>query len=197
MALQHEQQHLYIPRRRVNGPFRKVLTGVRRAGMFLYDHWAALITSLLGLVVLASFSVPLLAYFGLDRLSKQIFNAMHFICGQVPGHSPFICGHQCGLCMRCTAIYGTLFLTSTLFVFTKKRLPGIPWWLLGLLTLPMAWDGITQLFGLRESTTLLRLITGTLFGLGCALFTFPLVHKTMLESQMPLVDRLAEAHATQ
>jgi len=43
------------------------------------------------------------------------------------------------------------------------------------------------LFGLRESTTTLRLLTGAFFGLGCALFTFPLVQKTLLESQIPMV----------
>lgn len=159
----------------------------RRSGQFLYNHWATLILCVLGLVVFSAFAVPVLAYFGFDALSKHIYNAMHYICGQIPSHSPYICGHQCGLCFRCTAIYSTIFLTNAVFVFAKKHLRGIPWWMLGLLTLPMAWDGITQLFGLRESTTTLRLITGALFGLGCALFTFPLVQKTLLESQVPMV----------
>jgi len=182
MALHYIQQD-----QRANAKMRRVKAAWQRAGIFLYNHWATLIMCILGLVVFSAFSVPVLAYFGFDSLSKQIYNAMHYICGQIPSHSPYICGHQCGLCFRCTAIYSTLFLTSAVFVFTKKRLQGISWWMLGLLTLPMAWDGITQLFGLRESTTVLRLITGTLFGLGCALFTFPLVQKTLLESQTPMV----------
>jgi hypothetical protein len=37
----------------------------------------------------------------------------------------------------------------------------------------MALDGFTQLFGLRESNLLLRLLTGCLFGLGTALFVLP------------------------
>ena len=182
MALQHIQQD-----QQANENMRKVKAMWQRIGLFLYDHWATLIMCLLGLIVFSAFSVPVLAYFGFDSLSKSIYNAMHYICGQIPSHSPYICGHQCGLCFRCTAIYGTLFLTSAVFVFTKKRLIGIRWWMLALLTLPMAWDGITQLFGLRESTTTLRLLTGTLFGLGCALFTFPLVQKTLLESHTPMV----------
>jgi len=40
--------------------------------------------------------------------------------------------------------------------------------LLVLLFLPTALDGITQLFGWRESTNLLRLLAGTPFGLGYA-----------------------------
>ena len=182
MALHYTQQD-----QRVNGKMRRVKAAWQRTGLFLYNHWATLIMCILGLVVFSAFSIPVLAYFGFDRLSKQIFFAMHYICGQIPSHSPYICGHQCGLCFRCTAIYSTLFITSAVFVFTKKRIQGISWWMLGLLTLPMAWDGITQLFGLRESTSALRLITGALFGLGCALFTLPLVQKTLLESQAPMV----------
>ncbi len=182
MALRYMQQD-----QRVNGKMRQVKAAWQRVGLFLYNHWATLIMCILGLVVFSAFSIPVLAYFGFDHLSKQMYNAMHYICGQIPSHSPYICGHQCGLCFRCTAIYSTLFLTSAVFVFAKKRIQGISWWMLGLLTLPMAWDGITQLFGLRESTSALRLITGALFGLGCALFTFPLVQKTLLESRTPMV----------
>jgi uncharacterized membrane protein len=170
-----------------NGKMRRLKVAWQRIGLFLFDHWATLIMCILGLVVFSAFSIPVLAYFGFDSLSKQMYNAMHYICGQIPSHSPYICGHQCGLCFRCTAIYSTLFITSAVYVFAKKRPRGISWWMLGLLTLPMAWDGLTQLFGLRESTTALRLLSGALFGLGCALFTFPLVQKTLLESRMPLV----------
>lgn len=182
MALHHTQQN-----QRANGKMRQVKVAWQRTGLFFYNHWATLIMCILGLVVFSAFSIPVLAYFGFDHLSKLMYNAMHYICGQIPSHSPYICGHQCGLCFRCTAIYSTLFITNAAFVFAKKRLQGISWWMLGLLTLPMAWDGITQLFGLRESTTALRLITGALFGLGCALFTLPLVQKTLLESQTPMV----------
>ena len=55
--------------------------------------------------------------------------------------------------------------------------------------LPMAWDGITQMFGLRESTWVLRAITGTLFGLGNIWFVLPLIQKTLDET--PPVQRPA------
>ena len=48
--------------------------------------------------------------------------------------------------------------------------------------LPMAIDGTTQMFGLRESTWELRVLTGTLFGLGNVWFALPLIQKTILES---------------
>jgi uncharacterized membrane protein len=58
-----------------------------------------------------------------------------------------------------------MFLGGFVFVLSKKRLPGIPWWVWIFIVLPMAWDGTTQLFGWRESTWELRMITGSLFGL--------------------------------
>jgi len=45
----------------------------------------------------------------------------------------------------------------------------------------MAWDGTTQLFGWRESTWALRVITGTLFGGGTVWFALPLVHRLLSE----------------
>jgi hypothetical protein len=50
---------------------------------------------------------------------------------------------------------------------------------------PIAWDGITQMFGLRESTWVLRVITGTLFGFGNVWFALPLMQKTLLETTPP------------
>ena len=61
---------------------------------------------------------------------------------------------------------------------------GIPWWFWLLLILPMAIDGTTQMFGWRESTWELRVITGVLFGLGNVWFALPLVQKTLLETPM-------------
>ncbi len=51
-----------------------------------------------------------------------------------------------------------------------------------LLILPMAWDGTTQMFGWRESTWELRVMTGTLFGLSTVWFVLPLLQKALLET---------------
>jgi len=47
----------------------------------------------------------------------------------------------------------------------------------------LALDGTTQMFGWRESTWELRVLTGTLFGLGNVWFALPLIQKTILESR--------------
>jgi uncharacterized membrane protein len=151
-------------------------------GNFLMNYWATLITWILGIIVLAALSVPFLSYFGLNTISRPIFYALHFLCAQIPSHSFYLFGHQLGMCARNLSIYGSMFVGSLIFVLSKKRLPGIPWWFWVLMILPMAIDGTTQMFGLRESTWELRVITGTLFGLGNIWFVLPLIQKLLLET---------------
>jgi uncharacterized membrane protein len=55
--------------------------------------------------------------------------------------------------------------------------------------LPMAWDGITQMFGWRESTWVLRIVTGTLFGLGNIWFVLPLIQKSLVETLPAQISR--------
>lgn len=151
-------------------------------GNFLLNYWAHIITAAIGAVVGIAIAVPFLSYFGLDAISKPLFYALHFVCAQIPSHSFYIFGHQLGLCARNFSIYASMFGTGVVFIWTKKRLPGIPWWGWVILSLPMAWDGFTQMFGLRESTWELRVITGTLFGAGCMWFMLPFIQKILNEA---------------
>jgi len=154
----------------------------QKFGEFLLNYWANVVTIVLGLLVATALAIPFLSYFGLDSIAKPLFFTLHYVCAQVPSHSFYILGHQLGLCARNLSIYASMFLGSLVFVLSKKRLPGIPWWIWILMLLPMAWDGTTQMFGWRESTWELRLLTGTLFGLGNIWFVLPLIQKTLDET---------------
>jgi uncharacterized membrane protein len=158
---------------------------VERAGNFLMEQWAAILTVILGILVFIALSIPFLSYFGLDAIAKPLFYALHYVCAQIPSHSFYIFGHQLGMCERNFSIYASMFLGSLVFTLTKKRLPGIPWWLWILMILPMAIDGTTQMFGLRESTWILRVVTGTLFGVGNVWFALPFMQKTLVETTPP------------
>jgi uncharacterized membrane protein len=160
-------------------------------GNFLLEYWAHIITAILGVLVFIAISIPFLSYLGLDAIAKPLFFALHYVCAQIPSHSFYVLGHQLGLCARNFSIYASMFLGSLAFVLSKKRLPGIPWWVWILFILPMAIDGTTQMFGLRESTWYLRVITGTLFGLGNIWFALPMMQKAILEAppQVPVPGR--------
>lgn len=155
---------------------------MQKIGAFVLEYWALVITIFLGIIVLAALSVPFLTYFGMDGISKPIFYTLHLICAQIPSHSFYIMGHQLGMCARNMSIYSSMFAGGLIFLLSKKRLPGIPWWLWVLFILPMAYDGLTQMFGLRESTWELRVITGTLFGIANMWFALPLVQRTLKEA---------------
>src|SRR5947209_9560986 len=182
MALQHIKTHNKPSSLLSAGSKQKFDRVVQKTGEFLLNHWANILTIILGLLVAAAIAIPFLSYFGLDSIAKPLFFALHFVCAQVPSHSFYIFGHQLGFCARNLSIYASMFLGSLAFVLSKKRLPGIPWWFWVLLILPMAIDGTTQLFGLRESTWELRVLTGTLFGLGNVWFVLPYIQKTLLET---------------
>jgi uncharacterized membrane protein len=154
------------------------------SGVWMLSYWATVITVVLGLIVAIALSIPFLSYFGLDVIAKPLFYSLHFVCAQVPSHSFYIFGHQLGLCARNLSIYVSMFLGSLVFVLSKKRVPGLPWWLWILMLLPMVLDGVTQMFGWRESTWILRVVTGTLFGLGNIWFVLPLIQKTLDEESL-------------
>jgi uncharacterized membrane protein len=179
----------------------KPRTGLHKLGNlvnnFLIEYWAHIIMIVLGSLVFIALAIPFLSYFGLDSIAKPLFFALHYVCAQIPSHSFYLFGHQLGLCARNFSIYTSMFLGSLIFVLTKKRVPGIPWWIWVLMLLPIAWDGLTQMVGWRESTWVLRVITGSLFGLGNVWFALPLMQKSLQETlSMSQVSHLARARRT-
>ncbi len=82
-------------------------------------------------------------------------------------------GYKMALCERDMAIYGSMLLAGMLFGLARKRLKPLPWLVFVLFMVPVAIDGGIQLVGLHESTPLLRVITGTLFGFGAIWLAYP------------------------
>ncbi|RIK34442.1 MAG: hypothetical protein DCC55_33100 [Chloroflexi bacterium] len=88
-------------------------------------------------------------------------------------------GFKVAICQRDVAIYGSVLAAGLLFALVRKRLPMLSfrWYL--LLLIPMALDGGTQLFGWRESTWLLRTLTGALFGAASVWLAYPYIDEAM------------------
>lgn len=113
-------------------------------------------------------------------------------------------GYKVALCERDVAIYGGLLLFGLLFAMTGRRIPALHWafWiLLGLV--PVGLDGGSQLVSqinfhslaailpYRESTPLLRTLTGFLFGFCTAWFTYPNIEEGMRETRQSFIKKLA------
>lgn len=113
-------------------------------------------------------------------------------------------GYKTALCQRDIAIYGALLLAGLLFGLLRRRwhIRALKLWayfVFGIL--PPLLDGGYQMLSYiiaylwvdgpirpRESTPLLRVVTGGLFGLATAWLAYPLLQETM-ESMSPRDDR--------
>ena len=112
-------------------------------------------------------------------------------------------GYKLALCERDIAIYGALFLFGVIFSLTGKKIKPLPWYLWILIGLgPIGLDGFSQLLSqtgwglfswlpLRESTPLLRALTGGLFGLATAWFGFPYLEESVLENRRDMQMKYA------
>ena len=117
-----------------------------------------------------------------------------------------VLGFKVALCERDVAIWGSMLLFGLIFAFTGRRIPKLHWilWLIVGLA-PIGLDGFSQLFSqlpppynflhailpYRESTPLLRSLTGFLFGFATAWFMFPVMEETMADSRRQLMKKFA------
>ncbi|MDO5849457.1 MAG: DUF2085 domain-containing protein [Methanobrevibacter sp.] len=93
----------------------------------------------------------------------------YFICHRLPERSFFWRGHQFPVCARCTGVYLSIV---TVPLLRMLRLDFQALLILGIILIaPMAVDGTTQLFRLRESNNYLRLFTGFIGGIGVLCFS--------------------------
>lgn len=115
-------------------------------------------------------------------------------------------GYKVALCQRDVAIYGGILLFGLAFALGGRRMKSLHWVLVILIgVFPIGIDGVSQLISqppfseifqlnllpYRESTPLLRTITGFLFGLTAAWFGYPMVEETMADTRRFMEKKLA------
>lgn len=90
-------------------------------------------------------------------------------------------GYQVAFCQRDTATWLALWGVSVGYALVrgKRRVPALPIKLYLLALVPLGVDGVLQMFGLYESTPLVRTITGAVFGAATALLVLPLLDEGM------------------
>jgi uncharacterized membrane protein len=82
-------------------------------------------------------------------------------CLKIFGHTSFLCARCTGLCIGA--------ILSIFVLYTKITLP---FFLIGILCLPLLIDGFSQMSGMRKSNNALRFFTGVLFAVGMMSFLF-------------------------
>ena len=162
-------------------------------------HWLLALNLALGLFLAGALAAPVLAAVGWRSAADGLYAAYHLTCHQWAFRSFFLFGPQTvysqqqladigkdpfsvvggqdlgwkmAFCERDLAIYLGLLLVGLVYAQRCDLRPS-GFILYGVLILPMALDGFTQLFGWRESTWELRVATGLLFGLASAWLVLP------------------------
>ena len=113
-------------------------------------------------------------------------------------------GYKVALCERDVAIYFAILIFGIVFGLTGRRIKSVHWvlWIL-LGILPIGLDGFSQLFSqfnwtwlsvaipYRESTPYFRVLTGALFGLMTAWFSYPNVEESMNDTRQYYIKKFA------
>ena len=88
-------------------------------------------------------------------------------------------GYKVALCQRDVAIYGSVLLAGLIFGVTRRRVHSPSLKVYALFLIPIALDGLTQMFGFRTSTWWLRTLTGALFGAASVWLAYPYLDEAM------------------
>lgn len=183
-------------------------------------HWLWIANGAAGVFVALPLVAPLLMATGHPDLAAPIYAAYHYVCHQWAFRSYFLfgeaatyppdvlgnlvgayemygvigspeLGYKVAFCERDLAIYLTVLISGLVYARLRRRLGGLGLLAYALLILPMALDGFSQLFGWRESTPELRVLTGALFGLASVWLIYPRVDDLLGERPVRSAPTLA------
>jgi uncharacterized membrane protein len=153
----------------------KLADAIDRAVLALSRHWLSALLAYGTLLTALPAVAPMLKAAGYSYLSSPIYFAYQFICHQRADRSFHVHGEQMAFCARDLAIFaGAVGIAGVYGLARRLRPISSPHYLLVLLALvPIGLDGVTQIIGLRESTTVLRISTGVIFSIGIGWYLLP------------------------
>ncbi len=178
---------------------------------WLTRHWLALANAGVALILGLALLAPWLMLQGQTGPGKLLYFVYQPLCHQLPERSFFLggprlvyaygqlaaslgsevparyigngqLGFKVAFCERDVAIFAGYLLTGLIFALFRRRMKPLPWQVVALATVPMAVDGLIQLFGIAESNWQRRVITGLLFGMAITWFAYPWVERGMAEA---------------
>jgi len=154
------------------------------------------------IVILTGVLVGAWLYFTPDGLLGKADAMGYSVCHQIGSHSFFLSDRRLPLCARCTGMHLGVFWGLAYQVWTGRKRGGMPPLkfavILGLFLAAFAIDGTNSYLhffpgfnGLYEPQNWLRLLTGTLLGLGIAAVLFPIFNQTVWKQweNVPAVGR--------
>jgi len=161
---------------RSSGRLERIQAAAGRLVAGLIRHWPLTLSSLVGSIAIVALAVPILP----DTYPTGWIRVFYgLLCHQRPERCFFLLGRQVPLCERCLALYLGFWLGGTTFVLSHRKAGITRAWAPVAACIPLFVDGVTQGFGFRESTPVLRVCTGALAGAVLALFTLQRISEKM------------------
>jgi uncharacterized membrane protein len=163
-------------------------------------HIQVVILLLVGLWSAGILLAPILSAAG-SPIGSAFYSIYAPVCHQFDHRSFHVAGEKFGVCVRCSAIYFSFFVSTLALVPLRRTsiraLPSRPWILLGLA--PIAADAILSLLTGYESTTASRVATGALFGLMMPWYVVPLLTEgvSQLRTRFTIKEGSSYARETQ
>ncbi|HVG23566.1 MAG TPA: DUF2085 domain-containing protein [Thermoanaerobaculia bacterium] len=131
---------------------------------------AALPTLFLGAATLCTWAIA-------RGASMQWRVLFRILCHGIPSRCLELFGAPMPLCARCVGIYGGMLAGIVAFCAVPLLRERVMRAFAFAAATPLAIDGLTQLFGLRESTNPLRLATGAIAGLAFGLWVLSAIER--------------------
>ena len=103
-------------------------------------------------------------------------NAMKLVfCHRIPERTFKIGNYYFPVCSRCTGLYLGLF--SSIIIFLSLNIKPVLIFILlgGLMIFPTFIDGLSQHYALRESRNSIRVVTGSIGGLGLGIIILSII----------------------
>ena len=116
-------------------------------------------------------------------VGMALYQPFHTICHQLVDRSFLILGEPLAVCIRCSAIYFGFLISTILYLPAASLRFSLSDNRAVLLSsvVPMLVDVLLESTGLHESTSVTRLITGSLFGLVVPFYIIPVAQAAVQE----------------
>lgn len=165
---------------------------VDRVVAAIIRNWIWLLNGLLALYAGLPLLSPWLRSVGFESVGVAIYRMYRQFCHQLPERTFTLSSFPVCYCHRCTALYTSLLLMSLVYTVGRWQTTIRLRWAL-LLTLPMVIDGFWHALNDLAPTLMLRsaesdigsvnfwlrMITGTLFGIGIVVWTYPHIQREL------------------
>jgi len=135
---------------------------------------AAVIAMIAGAILSASMACTWAIAHGASMQWRLLFR---IFCHGIPRRCIYLWNVPMPICARCVAIYGGLLAGVLLFALLPHLEEMTARVIVITSAVPLAIDGLTQLATIRESTNVLRLITGLLAGTAFAFWALTAVER--------------------